>query len=215
MVLCLCTQLTAKIAGAGGQKMKIRHAVLLSVSAGAALAARALDRNSSFTSRHLTSACTALIAAGVFVIALSLSVLPGHAQQGPFAELFGSWVGGGNITLQGGSHEPIRCRASYDAQSSGNDLRLSLRCASDSYNVDFQGNARSNGGSLSGSWFEATNHVAGQFFGSVRGNRIDARIEGQSFAAFLDVTTHGNRQSVSLRSPGSHVSTVTISLKRR
>ncbi len=127
----------------------------------------------------------------------------------------GSWVGGGNITLEGGSHEPIRCRASYNAQASGNDLKLSLRCASDSYNVDFQGNARNNAGSLSGSWFEATNRVAGQFFGSVKGNHIDARIEGQSFAAFLDVITHGNRQSVSLRSPGSRVSNVAIALKRR
>jgi hypothetical protein len=139
----------------------------------------------------------------------------GYAQQGPFAELSGSWVGGGNITLQGGSHEQIRCRASYNSQSSGNDLKLSLRCASDSYNVDFQGNARNNGGSLSGSWFEATNHVAGQFTGSVRGGRIDARIEGQTFAAFLDVSTHGNRQSVSLRSPGSRVTNVSIALKRR
>ncbi len=193
--------------------MQTHNVVSLPILAGAAFRARALDFN--LTSRRLAKICTALIAAAVFVIALSLSVRPGYAQQGPFAELSGSWVGGGNITLQGGSHEPIRCRANYDTQSSGNDLKLSLRCASDSYNVDFQGNARNNGGSLSGSWFEATNHVAGQFFGSVRGNRIDARIEGQSFAAFLDVTTHGSRQSVSLRSPGSRVTNVSIALKRR
>jgi hypothetical protein len=195
--------------------MESRNAVSLSMLGRAALRARALDINFGLTLRSLANACTGLIGAAVFIIALSLSVLPVHAQQGPFAELSGSWVGGGNITLQGGSHEPIRCRANYNTQSSGNDLKLSLRCASDSYNVDFQGNARNNGGSLSGSWFEATNHVAGQFVGSVKGNRIDARIEGQTFAAFLDVTTHGNRQSVSLRSPGSRVSNVSIALKRR
>lgn len=195
--------------------MQTRNAVQSSMLGRAALRGRALDFNFRLTSPRLATACTALIGAAAFVIAFSVSMHPGYAQQGPFAELSGSWVGGGNITLQGGSHEPIRCRASYDTQSSGNDLKLSLRCASDSYNVDFQGNARNNGGSLSGSWFEATNHVAGQFTGSVRGNRIDARIEGQSFAAFLDVTTHGNRQSVSLRSPGSRVSNVSIALKRR
>ena len=48
-----------------------------------------------------------------------------------------------------------------------------------------------------------------------RCNHIDARIEGQTFAAFLNMTTHGNRQSVSLRSPGSRVSGVTIALTRR
>jgi hypothetical protein len=177
--------------------------------------ARALDFDFTLTSRRLANACAALIVAVAIMVALSLSVRPGHAQQGPFSELSGAWIGGGNITLQGGSHEPIRCRANYNTQSGGNDLKLSLRCASDSYNVDFQGNARNNGGSLSGSWFEATNHVAGQFSGSVKGNRIDARIEGQSFAAFLDVSTHGNRQSVSLRSPGSRVTNVSIALKRR
>ena len=207
--------MTAKIAGCWGAKMRTRNAVRLSMFGQAASGARAFDFHSRLTSRRLTKACAALIGAAVFAIALSMSVLPGHAQQGPFAELSGSWVGSGNITLQNGSHEPIRCRASYDTQSSGNDLKLSLRCASDSYNVDFQGNARNNGGSLSGSWFEATNHVAGQFTGSVKGNRIDARIEGQSFAAFLDVSTHGNRQSVSLRSPGSRVTNVSIALKRR
>ena len=195
--------------------MQTRNAGSLSMLVGAALRAYALDLNFIFTSRRLANACTALIGTAVIMLALSLSVRPGYAQQGPFAELSGSWVGGGNITLQGGSHEPIRCRASYNSQSSGNDLKLSLRCASDSYNVDFQGNARNNGGSLSGSWFEATNHVAGQFSGSVKGNRIDARIEGQTFAAFLDVSTHGNRQSVSLRSPGSRVTNVSIALKRR
>jgi hypothetical protein len=179
------------------------------------LSARAWGVYLKLKSPQLKNACIALAAAMVCVIALSLSVLPGYAQQGPFADLSGTWVGAGNITLSGGTHEPIRCRANYNTQSGGNDLKLALRCASDSYNVDFQGNARNNGGSLSGSWFEATNHAAGQFFGSVKGNRIDARIDGQTFAAFLDVTTHGNRQSVSLRSPGSRVSSVTISLKRR
>jgi hypothetical protein len=195
--------------------MKTRHAVQLSMLGGFALGVGALGVNSRPKSWQLKNARIALIAATVFVIVLSLSVLPGYAQQGPFGDLSGSWAGAGNITLAGGSHEPIRCRASYNTQASGNDLNLALRCASDSYNVDFSGNAKYNGGTLSGSWFEATNRVAGQFFGSVKGNRIDARIEGQSFAAFLDVTTHGNRQSVSLRSPGSHVTNVTIALKRR
>ena len=109
----------------------------------------------------------------------------------------------------------IRCRATYDSQASGNDLKLALRCASDSYNVDFRGNAINSGGNMTGNWFEETNQVAGQFFGSIKGNRIDARIEGQTFAAFFNMTTHGNRQSVSLRSPGSRVSNVTIALTRR
>ena len=42
---------------------------------------------------------------------------------------------------------------------------------------------------MTGDWFESTNQAAGQFFGSIKGNRIDARIEGQTFAALLNMTT--------------------------
>ena len=166
--------------------------------------------------RHVVRSSIAFIATGVCVIVLSLPPLPGYAtQQGPFADLSGDWSGGGTVTLSSGSNEKIRCRATYDSQAAGNNLKLALRCASDSYNVDFHGTALNSGGNMTGNWFETTNQAAGQFFGSIKGNRIDARIEGQTFAAFLNMTTHGNRQSVSLRSPGSRVSSVTMALTRR
>ena len=166
--------------------------------------------------RYVVPSSTALIAAAVGMIVLSLSPLPGYAtQQGPFADLSGDWSGGGTVTLSSGSNEKIRCRATYDSQAAGNNLKLALRCASDSYNVDFRGSAVNSGGNMTGNWFESTNQAAGQFFGSIKGNHIDARIEGQTFAAFFSMTTQGNRQSVSLRSPGSRVSSITMALTRR
>jgi len=165
--------------------------------------------------RNIAPSFIAHIAAALCVIVLSLSPLPGYAEQGPFTDLSGDWSGGGTVTLSSGSNEKIRCRATYNSQAAGNNLKLVLRCASDSYNVDFRGTAINSGGSMTGNWFESTNQAAGQFFGSVKGNHIDARIEGQTFAAFLNMTTHGNRQSISLRSPGSGVSSVTMALTRR
>lgn len=165
--------------------------------------------------RHVGPSSITYVAAAVCVIALSLSPLPGYAEQGPFADLSGDWSGGGTVTLSSGSNEKIRCRAIYESQAAGNNLKLALRCASDSYNVDFRGTAINISGSMTGNWFESTNQAAGQFFGSIKGNRIDARIEGQTFAAFLNMSTHGNHQSVSLRSPGSRVSSITMALTRR
>ena len=162
--------------------------------------------------RHVVPSSIAFIAAAVCVIVVSLSPLPGYAEQGPFANFSGDWSGGGTVTLSSGSNEKIRCRATYDAQAAGNNLKLALRCASDSYNVDFRGTAINNGGKIGS---KSTNQAAGQFFGSIKNNRIDARIEGQTFAALLNMTTHGNRQSVSLRSPGSGVSSITMALTRR
>jgi len=163
----------------------------------------------------VVSSSIVFTAAAILVIVVALLPLPGYAAQGPFADLSGNWAGGGTITLSSGSNEKILCHATYDAQAAGNNLQLALRCASDSYKVNFRGTALSSGGNMTGDWFESTNQAAGQFVGSIKGNHIDARIEGQTFAAFLNITTHGNRQSVSLRSPGGRVSTVTIALTRR
>ena len=157
----------------------------------------------------------AFVSGATSAIMLLLSALPGRAQQGPFADFSGSWLGGGNITLSSGSRERIQCRATYNVRTGGDDLQLALRCASDSYNVDFRGSAMFSDGNLTGNWSESTQHAAGQLSGRVSGNHVDARIEGQTFAALLGMTTHGNRQSISLRSPGSHVSDVEISLRRR
>jgi hypothetical protein len=71
----------------------------------------------------------------------------------PFADLSGDWSGGGTVTLSSGSNEKIRCRATYDLQAAGNNLQLALRCASDSYNVDFRGTAINSGGNMTGNWF--------------------------------------------------------------
>ncbi len=145
----------------------------------------------------------------------------GHAQgsasaagPGPFANMSGSWSGAGVITLSSGSRERIRCRATYAAAEGGNTLSLALRCASDSYKFELRGNAVHDNGGITGTWSEATRNAAGQIIGKVSGNQIQARTDGQTFAALLSMSTQGNRQSISIRSPGSEMSDVTISLSR-
>jgi hypothetical protein len=78
--------------------------------------------------------------------------------DGPFDNMRGSWSGGGTITLSNGAQECIRCRASYTP--SGPNLRMSLVCASDSYEVDLTSQITSNGGEIKGTWAEATRQHA-------------------------------------------------------
>ena len=54
--------------------------------------------------------------ATLFVASVSSSA--SYAQSGPFAGLAGVWSGGGTITLDDGSSERIRCRASYAVSAS-------------------------------------------------------------------------------------------------
>ena len=76
----------------------------------------------------------AIKAAGVGAALMSVSV--SHAQSGPFTGFNGSWSGNGTVVLSNGTTERIRCRASYNVNSTGLGLKQTLRCASDSYKFD-------------------------------------------------------------------------------
>ena len=150
----------------------------------------------------------------IFVVALLHSPVPGHAQQGPFAGLSGSWSGGGFIKLGSGQRERLRCRANYNVGENGTRLEQSLRCASDSYRFDVNSNIVSEGGTLSGSWTETSRNASGGMSGRVSGGQIQARIDSAGFSASLTVNTRGDRQSVTIESPGHEVTEVSVALTR-
>ena len=146
---------------------------------------------------------------------LLLSASPSLAQrEGPFAALPGSWSGSGTITMSNGSRERIRCDGQYRLASQTN-VQIQLNCASDSYRFQLRGDAVANDRSLAGTWSETSRGVAGKIFGRINGNRLEMRADGQTFSALLNMTTRGSRQTISIRSPGSEMSEVSISLSRR
>src|SRR5260370_37951197 len=88
--------------------------------------------------------------AGLLLAALSLAGGATYAAvSSPFAALAGSWSGGGVLSTSDGGQERLRCRANYDVDGPGHELRLHLRCASDSYNIDLAGNLEQPGGAIS------------------------------------------------------------------
>ena len=145
--------------------------------------------------------------------------LPGSVTQAavssPFAAMAGSWSGGGVLNTSDGNQERLRCRASYDVAGAGDQLRLSLRCASDSYNFDLSGDVQYHGGAISGSWSEASRNASGTISGRAAGDRIEAAARGDSFSANLSLTTRGHRQTVSIRSQGTSITAVSLELGRR
>lgn len=163
--------------------------------------------------RHALTAVA--LAAGI-----SLLTPVAHAQQrtafspGPFEGLAGSWSGGGTITMKDGGHERIHCRGTYTVGTGGNSMRQELRCASDSYKFEMSSDITQTGDQLAGNWTENTRHLAGHVSGRATPTQIHARAEGDTFTALLAVSTHGDRQSVSIQSPGSEVSDVSITMTR-
>jgi hypothetical protein len=171
-------------------------------------------------SSRSTRAFAHAVKAAAVAVTLLLTGSPGHTQSsaqaaaGPFVEFEGSWSGAGTISLSNGTNERIRCRASYQVTEAGRLLSQDLRCASDSYKFELQTTVAHEGGAISGSWNETTRSVVGTISGRISGGTIRAVATAPAVSANLAVETKGNQQSVTIRSPGSEVSEVSITLRR-
>jgi len=148
------------------------------------------------------------VAAGLLAFAIDTT----QAADGPLAQFAGSWSGAGKITVQNGSSERIRCRSSNNA--SGRAMTLSLRCASDSYKFELASDITSDGNSISGSWNETTRGVVGSLSGRATASNIQATANAVGFNASLAIHSSGNSLSVVIRSPGSEISEVSVSMAK-
>jgi hypothetical protein len=110
----------------------------------------------------------------------------------------GRWSGGGTVTLDDGSTERIRCRATYAV--AGREMGLTLICASDSYKFDLQGRVLAEpGGVITGTWSEASRNVAGKLHGRGDNGSFQVTASGPGFNAGISLATRGNRQSIVMR----------------
>jgi hypothetical protein len=150
------------------------------------------------------------MAAAVLLITAAFGA-SSHAQSGPFAGMAGRWAGGGTVSLDDGSTERIRCRATYAV--AGPEMQLNLLCASDSYRFDLQGDVVDQGGAISGSWSESGRGVTGTLRGQGGGGRFEVVASAQGFNAQISLATRGNRQTVVIRAD-SQFRGATINLSR-
>ena len=137
---------------------------------------------------------TAVMCAGALLFSFA-----SNAQSGPFAGMAGIWSGGGTVTLDDGSTERIRCRATYAVGAGGNGLNLSLTCASDSYRFNLASNVVASGGSLSGTWSESSRGVNGSLEGRGSNGNFQVVASAPGFSANISLRTTGNKQSVVIR----------------
>jgi len=156
--------------------------------------------------RHVILAAVTLFAVAVFGSS-------SYAESGPFAGLAGYWSGTGTVTLDDGSTERIRCRASYAVGDNGAGLNQTLVCASDSYKFDLKTNVVAERGTLSGTWSESSRGVNGNIEGRGSNGNFQVVASAPGFTASISLTTRGNRQSVVIKSENGFRG-ATISLTR-
>jgi hypothetical protein len=154
-----------------------------------------------------------MIFSSAVLLAACVSGSASHAQSGPFVGMAGVWSGAGTVTLDDGSTERIRCRATYAVGLAGNGLNQSLTCASDAYKFDLASNVVSEGGALSGTWSESSRGINGTLQGRASGGSFQVLVSTVGFNANLSLTTRGNKQSVVIKSD-SQFRGATITLSR-
>jgi hypothetical protein len=155
-----------------------------------------------------------LIFAIATVLAASAWVNSSHAQSGgAFAGMAGVWSGAGTVTLDDGSTERIRCRATYAVGAGGNGLQQTLTCASDSYKFNLSSNVVAQGSAISGTWNEASRNINGNIEGRSGPGVVQVVATAPGFSANISLTTRGNKQSVVIRAE-SQFRGASISLTR-
>jgi hypothetical protein len=154
-----------------------------------------------------------LIFAVATLLVASMWGTASHAQSGPFAGMAGNWSGAGTVTLDDGSTERIRCRASYAVGAGGNGLQQTLTCASDSYKFNLATNIMAQGSAISGTWSESSRNINGNLEGRSGGGNFQVVATAPAFSANITLTTRGNKQSIVIRAENQFRG-ATISMSR-
>jgi hypothetical protein len=152
----------------------------------------------------------AALAAALLTGATTASLAQGG---GAFGGLGGVWSGAGQIRLEHGAREAIRCSASYVQRGGGTGLGLSLRCASASGRVELRASLTASGSRVSGNWEERSYGISGEVSGSTSGNSLRLSFSG-GLSGSMTVTTNGGSQSISVRTDTSVLKSVSVNLRR-
>ena len=144
--------------------------------------------------------------------ALLLAPLAGAEAGGtPFDTLIGSWRGSGQIELDQGRKERLKCNAYYTG--GGSQLRMAILCQSESSNVQIRSALSESGGRITGTWEERTFNAEGNASGQVTGGKISLAIAG-GVSGTMIVTYTSSRQSVAISTQGVALKSVSIDLTR-
>jgi hypothetical protein len=151
------------------------------------------------------------------IVALALAVSAAStaaSAQGPFTAFTGTWSGDGQVRLEGGKSEGIRCRAYYTQKPGPANVNLALRCASTSHKIEMRASLEANGSDVAGSWEERTFNATGNVAGKGTPNRLNLSITGGGLTGSMSITTSGSTQSIRISTEGTGFRGLTMRLSR-
>lgn len=133
-------------------------------------------------------------------IALAWPIAPAKAEEtSPFVALAGRWVGEGRFGIKNNPPESVKCRATYIAGETVDDLKQTIRCASSGGSIEVISALKHEGGKLSGEWKETMHNIEGKLDGEVTAAGFRIKVMSTDLAANMDVIVKANRQIVEIQ----------------
>ena len=164
----------------------------------------------SFRARFRTMAAFML----AVLVAGHSAALAAADDGSPFDKLAGRWVGEGRLGIKDFPSEMVKCRVTYFVQVGGNQLRQSIRCASQSGSIEVASTVTHAGGNLSGTWKETTREWSGELTGTVNPNGFKVSVRGDNLNANMDIIVKGTRQIIEIQFIESSLIGLTLILSK-
>lgn len=132
-------------------------------------------------------------------IAAFFAFAPPASADSLFAALDGAWSGSGNVKLENGKIERLKCMGYYNAKGSG--LSLAINCGNPSFKINMRANLTSAGGQISGTWEEREFNQNGNVSGKATADRVNLAFSG-AISGSMSIAMSGKGQTVSISTGG-------------
>ena len=134
--------------------------------------------------------------------AAALALAPSASAQSPalFAALDGAWTGSGQVKLDSGKSEKIKCKGYYTAKG-GSELGIAIDCANASVRINMRAKLLDAAGKVTGTWEEREFNQSGEVNGSATADKLTVTIAG-GLTGTLSISANGSSQTVSISTGG-------------
>lgn len=131
-----------------------------------------------------------------------------------FPALAGRWVGEGRLGIKDNKPETVKCRATYIAGASADELKQTIRCATAGGSIEVISNLVNADGKLSGKWQETMHNIAGDLEGAFTARGLRIVVKSSDLAANMDVIVKENQQIVEIQFFNSTLIGLTLLMKK-
>jgi hypothetical protein len=132
----------------------------------------------------------------------------------PFVKLSGRWLGEGRFGTKDGKIEQVKCRVTYVVAEGAQQVRQTIRCATEGTSVEVQSFVTHNAGELKGTWKELSRDMSGDLTGSVTPNGFKVSIRGSDLNANMDIIVKDNKQIIEIQFMSSSLVGLTLVLTK-